>query len=117
MFACAIKVSHDKKFKFFFSRMKKFFKILSHIKSSKCFSTIVQNEIKKKCPKPSIFIRTFKFCNKVLIVGSLFYYTASKGVWGTPEQTQHFFCNLNNNLKNLLPLHIRTLLWPEDDEK
>jgi hypothetical protein len=101
------------------SKMGKFLKILSHPQSSKLFSTIVQNEIKKNkkpCQKPSVFVRTFTFCNKVLIVGSLFYYTASKGVWGTPEQAQNFICHHCHleSFKTLIPLHIRTLMWPND---
>lgn len=97
--------------------MGKLFKILSHTQSFKLFSTVVQNEVKKNtkpCPKQSIFIRTFKFCNKGLIVGSLYYYTAAKGAWGTPEQSQHFICHLNEGFKNLIPLPIRTLMWPDD---
>lgn len=102
---------------FISSKMGKVIKILSHSQSSKFYSTIVKNEIKKNkkpCQKPSIFVRGLKFCNKVLIVGSLFYYTASKGAWGTPEQSQNFIAHINDGFKILIPLHIRTLMWPND---
>lgn len=92
------------------------FKILSHSPSCKFYSTVVQSQAvkSKKCYKPSIFMRTLKFGNKLLIVGSLFYYTASKGAWGTPEQSQDFLNHINDGFKILIPLHIRTLMWPNE---
>lgn len=69
-----------------------------------------------KCKRPSIILGAFKFCNKVLIVGSLYYYTGKHGAWGTPEQSQHFIHTLCTGIKRLAPYYITAFFWPDDDE-
>ncbi len=64
---------------------------------------------KSKCQKPSVIIRSLKFGNKILIVGSLFYYTAKKGAWGTPEESREFLNHINEGIFILLPFHVKAL--------
>lgn len=79
-------------------------------------STSISKPQVVKCQKPSLFLRAFKFCNKILIVGSLYYYTAKHGAWGSPEDSHKFINSLHRVIRILLPYHIKALIWPKDED-
>ena len=66
------------------------------------------------CRKPSIFIRALKFSNKMLVLASIYYYTASHGAWGTPEESHHFIKTICYGIKKICPYYITAFFWPDD---
>lgn len=67
-----------------------------------------------KCQKPSIFIRALKFSNKTLVLASIYYYTATHGAWGTPEESHHFIKTICYGIKKISPYYITAFFWPDE---
>lgn len=65
------------------------------------------------CPKTPWIWRFVKFGNKVVIAGSLVYYTARNGAWGTPEESLNFINHFSDHLRVLTPFHIASIIWPD----
>lgn len=68
----------------------------------------------KKCQRPSFFIRSLKFSNKILIVGSIYYYTGTRGAWGTPDESQHFVTTIYDGIKKIMPYYITAFFFKDD---
>jgi len=71
----------------------------------------------KPCPpRPFLIYGLFKFCNKALIAGSLIYYTAKQGAWGTQEESYFFLNHCYDNIKLLMPIAAK-IIWSETESE
>jgi hypothetical protein len=72
-------------------------------------------EKKKLCPrcrKEPFFWRSMKQVNKAVFTGTLVYYTAKQGAWGTPEESREFLNKLREHIRFIIPFHISNFFWP-----
>jgi hypothetical protein len=86
-------------------------------KSSKISETSPPATQKIQCPpcvKPPLIVRALRFTNKVLIAGSLIYYTHRHGAWGTPEESVQFVSKLSHHVRSLMPFYFADLIWPDE---
>ena len=66
------------------------------------------------CQKASIMWRSFKFCNKIFLAGSLLYYTSRNGAWGTQEESLEFANKFWSHVQILSPVYIAALIFPDE---
>lgn len=62
---------------------------------------------------PTLMWRSFKFTNKIIIAGSIIYYTHRHGAWGTTEQSWQFMSTLSNHIQAMSPSYIAAVFFPE----
>lgn len=89
------------------------------MEAKKDASTPAEMKKSHRCPpciKEPLIWRTMKFGNKLLIAGSLVYYTSRHGAWGTPEESLEFVNKVSSHIYQLVPAHIAMLVWPENEK-